>query len=334
MENLELISRFYSKNLGLRIHCKGSMSYKSSDKIWVKEGSCNFGEEACSKDYACYYREEIQRFLNEMVQGETRKREDGDCFLSPDIEKRDVVDFFIHEIIPFEVVVHYESSLAKLPIEDEEATDSFHTQLRGDDFVFVKNPNNDVLLINQIQGLFSQKPKAKQEIPLCMVVEGYGIFLSGHLVDDIKFIYQRINGLQGTVEAEMVRTVSDTPSLNLQTRIEELKSFIDLSRFCIVYDNSAVIRSFLSNSIHFETLRKYLGKVDPLFDNSVLLYLSKNSNLLNEVVKFRKIHDRYPEIVCIEREGMLVMSQCESERFSKGLLISIKNNLWYYYSCM
>jgi len=332
MENLESISRFYSKNLGLRIHCKGSMSYKSTDKIWVKEGSCNFGEKVSSEGFACYYREEIQRFLNEMSQGEKSEKRNGSCISSPDIEKRDVVEFFLHETIPFEVVVHYESSLAKLPIKDMEATGSFHTQLREDDFLYVKNTDNDVSLIYQIQGLCSKKTEVNQGKPLCMVVEGYGIFLSGHSVEDIHYAYQRIEGIQQYVEAEMVRNVSDITSPTLQMWKRELKSFFDLSKPNIVCDNSAVIRNFLSNRFHFESIREHLGKVDPLFDNSILLYLSKDSNLLTEVVKFRENNDRYPEIVCVEGEGVLVISQ--SDRFSKSILISIKNNLWYYYSCI
>ena len=332
MENLESISRFYSKNLGLRILRKGSMSYKSFDKIWVKEGSCDFSEEVGSDGFACYYREEIQRFLNEMSQGEKSEKSNGSCISSPDIEKRDVVEFFLHETIPFEVVVHYESSLAKLPIKDMEATGSFHTQLREDDFLYVKNTDNDVSLIYQIQGLCSKKTEVNQGIPLCMVVEGYGIFLSGHTIDDIHLAYHKMVGVQQCIEAAMLTTVTDNPSPKLQTWKEELKSFFDLSKPNIVCDNSAVIRSFLSSRFHFESIRGHLGKVDPLFDNSILLYLSKGSSLLTEVVRFRENNDRYPEIVCVEGEGVLVISQ--SDRFSKSILISIKNSLWCYYSCV
>lgn len=315
LDKLIEISHYYGENPDYVIAGGGNTSYKNQENIWIKASGIPLAG-ITGDGFVSLSRDKLARIETAVFSEDPEKREEEvkeqmeEAVLAPK-NLRPSVETSLHNLIDYTYVVHTHPTLVNALMcandVDKEVNERF-----GDRAILVEYTDPGYILFKKLQGRIASYKASKGKIPQIIFLQNHGVFVGADKVDEIKELYDEINGKISSGKDLNMPSAVTTP---LQTEVTEAIGSYFASR-------ALITRSVVGELIrHFTAGKSSLELVSLPFSPDIIVYCKSKYLFLNPDVESDKVsglieqfedrHGYYPKVILQEGDGLTVVEENE-----------------------
>jgi len=270
IEKLIEISRFYGRNKEYVIAGGGNTSYKNDKYLYVKASGTSLAN-ITADGFAILDRSKLKIINTKKYSTIPAERENEvklDLYLSlikPEVKLRPSVESSLHEIIPFQYVVHTHPTYINALLCSNNSK-KIVQELFGNNSLYIEYTDPGYVLFKKVQEELEKFSQEKGYSASIIFIENHGIFVAGDTTEEIIRNYEMI---QSKIKEKVVKDFEIQPC-EIDKRIV---NFLPALRMIYSEDSSKIVRT-RCNSLILEYLKNQesVSKISLPFTPDQIVY--------------------------------------------------------------
>ena len=313
LEQLTAISRFYGGNPDYVIAGGGNTSFKNETTLWIKSSGVSLGE-ITPAGFAAMDRQKLAalwKFAEENTGSDTAEaaaRREKTVLeglmaarLPGEEQKRPSVETLLHELLPFNFVVHTHPVLVNGLTCSRDA-DKAARSLFGDDVLWIPISDPGFVLANEVR-----KTIAGRKTPSFFFLQNHGVFVAADSIEEIKLLYTKIID---TI-ASHIKRKPDMEKENSPCEEEAISQLQKISGGVVRFARNNEIAAFVKSRETFAPVASAFTPDHIVYAGSDPLFIEKKADIEKAWKDHVEKTGRTPKIVALEGEGVFGIGQSE-----------------------
>ena len=323
---LGTISRYYGANPDYVIAGGGNTSFKNETTLWIKGSGVSLGE-ITPDGFVAMDRAKLASLWD--LSGKEGGTENPNaaaerekavleglmaCRLPGEEQKRPSVETLLHDLLPFNYVVHTHPTLVNGLTCSQDADKAAHS-LFGDDVVWIPISDPGFILANNVREAI-----AGRKVPSFFFLQNHGVFVGADTTEEIKSLYTKIID---TINARIKRK-PDMEGMSSSYNGEALQALQKISGEVIRFTRYNEIAALVKNREAFAPVVSTFTPDHIVYAGSDPLFIEKGKDIEEAWKAHIEKIGRSPKIVALEGEGVFGIGQSEK---AAGLALELFNDL-------
>ena len=325
IKDLIEISQFYGKNKDYVIAGGGNTSFKNEEFLWIKASGIALST-IDENGFVRMSRERLKviserEYSTNSDERESQVKEDLAAAIDSKDGLRPSVETSMHDVIDYPFVIHTHPTVVNaLTCSNNSRELSF--KILGDDILFIEYTDPGYILFKKVADEIAAFKQAKGFVPLVIVLENHGIFVSGNTTGEVKELYALIE-----------QKILDYVQLELPD--ETMNSFtIDSQLFSDIYKEDgksvktytgSIIDDFVKDETSFAEIATAFTPDHIVYCKSRYMFLDiiDTRTLPKQISDFESKNGYKPRIIGLKGKGLVIVA--DSDKSANTIIELIMN---------
>ncbi|MCL1927609.1 MAG: class II aldolase/adducin family protein [Treponema sp.] len=326
LEQLAVISRHYGANPDYVIAGGGNTSFKNETTLWIKGSGVSLGE-ITPAGFVAMDRAKLASLWDiSAANGGTddastvalREKTVLDGLMAARLpgeeQKRPSVETLLHDILPFNYVVHTHPTLVNGLTCSRDA-DKAARSLFGEDVVWIPISDPGFVLANEVRNRL-----AGRKAPAFFFLQNHGVFAGADTGEEIKSLYTKI---MDTINSRIKRK-PDMEGASCSFGGEAILQLQELSGGFVHFTRNNEIAALVKSREDFAPAASAYTPDHIVYAGSDPLFIEKDKDIKTAWNAHIEKISRPPKIVALEGEGVFGLGQSEK---AANLALELFNDL-------
>ena len=322
---LSTISHYYGANPDYVIAGGGNTSFKNETTLWIKGSGVSLGE-ITTDGFVAMDRAKLASLWglsakDGIIGGAENPNAAADrekavlegllaCRLPGEEQKRPSVETLLHDLLPFNFVVHTHPTLVN-GLTCSQGAENAARSLFGDDVVWIPISDPGFVLANNVR-----KSIAGKKAPSFFFLQNHGVFVGADTIEEIKSLYTKIIDTINT----RIKRKPDMGGESSSYNGEEIKVLQKISGGVVRFKRNNEIAALVKNRNAFAPVASTFSPDHIVYAGSDPLFIEKGKDIEEAWKAHIEKTGLPPKIAALEGEGVFGIGQSEK---SAGLALEL-----------
>ncbi|MCL3780840.1 class II aldolase [Prolixibacteraceae bacterium JC049] len=333
IKSLLQMAHEYGQNSAYVIAGGGNISYKTSDKLWVKASGTSMSTLAES-DLVSLSREKLDIISKKQYSDvesicEQQVKEDLNAAIIDETGKRPSVETSLHNLMNFPFVVHTHPILVNSLMCSKNAQSL--TEQLFPKALYIEYTNPGYTLFKKIEERIKQFREANNTEAAIIFLRNHGVFVGTNSQEEVNQIYKDI-------DKQLINKLSqDLPLIEefkFEAQLDVFNNFLASKGLVSCTRKNTITQLFCSNAEQFAKVSLPFTPDDIVYCKSSYIYCISTDDLIPAINEFESTKGYLPKVAIIENEGIIAIEDSEKSAqtvldiFENMMKVSYLSNNW------